>query len=128
MTTEYRYVRGDVRGRETRRLSQRFPLLSFRFEPGLNERLLDLCGDKNAFNLMMGRALFRHGCGVWGPISPLDRALNDYVFATRHGIHDGGRWVVSRHTVAGLLLDISSNLNDGETRVRRSPCLSVRRP
>ena len=119
MPPSYRYVRGDVCGRQRRRLDQKFPLLGFKFADGLREHLFDLCGDRDAFGFAMGNALHRHASGIYGPVPVTDRKLNDHILDRRRERHPSGRWVVSLHRVGGELIEIATDIATGETRVRR---------
>ncbi|MGC4033271.1 MAG: hypothetical protein QM754_16365 [Tepidisphaeraceae bacterium] len=66
---------------------------------------------------LLGRALHRHVCGIWGPVSPTDRVLNDFVLTKRQ---DRKGWLLSQHRVGGVLVQISTELASGKTWVRRA--------
>ena len=128
MTPQHRYVRGDVTRRQRLRLDQKFPLLSFQFTDGLRAHLLAACGGENGFGLAMGNVLHRHACGVWGPVAREDRVLNAHILATRRDGHRSGRWVMSWHAVAGVWIEIATDLATGETRIRRPARTPTRVP
>src|SRR4051794_929519 len=96
--------------RERHQLPQRFPVRNFRFEDGLRDHLLAACGGQNNFGLAMGEVLHHHRCGCWGPIPRADRLLNGFVLDRWFDGRPCGRWVVSRYEVAGVPVEITTNL------------------
>lgn len=109
----------DVRGRERRRLTQKFPPRTFRWEHGLRDQLFAQCGGQNDYGLAIGRVLLYHSCGIWGPVPRVDRQINQFVLERWLRAEPCGRWVISQHMVAGVKVEIATDLITGETRMRR---------
>ncbi len=106
-----------LQGRETRRLRRKFVIKDILVEHSLHDRLLAACGSQSEAGLALGSAIHRHACGVYGPISKSDRALNDYVL--RDAVLRGGRHhVVSMHSIMTLVVRVSTHLGTGATTVR----------
>jgi hypothetical protein len=107
-------------GRQTRRLTPKFRITSVHVEDGLDRRLLGVCGVGSAVRWIVGNAVHRHACGVYGPIAREDRILNAYLLAAPVE-HSAPHHVVSVHPVGTVWLQISTVLGTGETTVRWCP-------
>jgi hypothetical protein len=107
-------------GRQTRRLTPKFSITDLHAEDGLDRLLLSACGVESAVRWSLGNVLFRHRCGVYGPIPKEDRLLNDYLLSSpdrRSAAHH----VVSVHPAGSIWLRISTILGTGQTTLRWSP-------
>ena len=119
MQQEFAFTTAEVRGRESKRLVPQFALTTFGFQHGLRDRLVDACGTDVAFRFAIGRALHRHSAGIWGPVSVWDGALNEHILMTRNTALPLGRWVISWHPVADVMVEIATDIGTGETRIRK---------
>ena len=120
MQTQLSFMPPTVQGRESKRLEQKFKLKSFAFEYGLWQKLFQCCGGRDGLGFALGRALHRHSCCVWGPVPSEDRRLNDHIAQRRTDQCTHGLWVVSRHRVGGVLVEITTEVVSGQTVLRRA--------
>src|SRR4051794_21063524 len=94
--------------------TRNFAMRGFTYDDGLRDHLLAACGGQNNYGLAMGHALDNHRCGVWGPVSRADRRLNEFVLGRWADGSPSGRWVVSRHQVAGVSVEVATDVETGE--------------
>ena len=114
--------------RERYKLPQKFSVRHFMFEHGLRDELLAACGGQNNYGLAMGDVLHFHRCGCWGQVARMDRMLNGFVLGRWVEGRPCGRWVISRAKVAGVRVEIATDLAASETTIRRPTRTGPRPP